>query len=573
KKLISVLAADKVRDVVVEIESKCIRKPFVGGYRHKTTGVEYHHAFTQTLSLYFKTSVGGKICRDTQTVDWRQKQQNTSYSVATQMYKTDHYVPCNDDKILEAKRYIEADELERHTDLEAKYSQVVIIQRHWRAYAARQKFATLKMEQEEYLRWERRERMRIEGETDECLRKETVRKIFPRTRADYEMLYAMVENWRKAEIKRISSMKTVAPKKAEFCLLLKKEIDSLNAIERYRLELKKEKLAKKELSIMEKVNGIQYVSLSLEVCATPITWTGYKGKEVTMETVQIQRAKELKELYYIMCQDNITAKERIELLISLKYANEYKGNILVTICLHVLLQLKSYNPMMTNELISLFERECNCLLHGVKSEDLDSLRQRTQKSFIELMKNPEFNPEAAKHTVAYFIIMLCSIHVITIKYKFHIYVQVYDWKGNEGKLNFCQRCQRLKPFNEFAISATTQMLERCISCAWTDEIARSRTDLEPYRFMIRSLRREERRLKCFTSLAFIMQDKDFYNLIVNIWHCRSPLSEVAETHKLRLGRWDVTKDWTPWNCILLTSDEMRAHTEVKNIEEVSTQYL
>jgi hypothetical protein len=64
-----------------------------------------------------------------------------------------------------------------------------------------------------------------------------------------------------------------------------------------------------------------------------------------------------------------------------------------------MLQLKSYNPVMTNELISLFERECNCLLHGVKSKDLASLRQRTQKHFIELMKNPEFNPEAAKHTV------------------------------------------------------------------------------------------------------------------------------------------------------------------------------
>lgn len=125
---------------------------------------------------------------------------------------------------------------------------------------ARQKFASLKMEQEEYLHWEREERMRTEREHDECLRKEAVRKIFPRTRADYEMLYAMVENWRKAEIKRISSMKTVAPKKAEFCLLLKKEIESLNAIERYRLELKKEKLAKKELSIMEKVNGIQLCS-------------------------------------------------------------------------------------------------------------------------------------------------------------------------------------------------------------------------------------------------------------------------------------------------------------------------
>jgi hypothetical protein len=31
----------------------------------------------------------------------------------------------------------------------------------------------------------------------------------------------------------------------------------------------------------------------------------------------------------------------------------------------------------------------------------------------------------------------------------------------------------------------------------------------------------------------------------------------------------VTKEWTPWNCVLLTSDEMRTHSEVKNIEEVS----
>ena len=41
-------------------------------------------------------------------------------------------------------------------------------------------------------------------------------------------------------------------------------------------------------------------------------------EQVAMETVHIQRAKELKELYYIMSEDNVTAKERMELLISLK---------------------------------------------------------------------------------------------------------------------------------------------------------------------------------------------------------------------------------------------------------------
>jgi hypothetical protein len=60
--------------------------------------------------------------------------------------------------------------------------------------------------------------------------------------------------------------------------------------------------------------------VSLKQSATPITWIGYKGKEVSMETVGIQRAKELKELYCIMSQDNVTAKERMELLMSLKCA-------------------------------------------------------------------------------------------------------------------------------------------------------------------------------------------------------------------------------------------------------------
>jgi hypothetical protein len=121
---------------------------------------------------------------------------------------------------------------------------------------AQKRLANMKLEDKEHLKWET-------AEGAKHLRKESVRKIFPRTRADYEMLYAKVENWRKAEIKRISSMKTDAPKKAEFCLLLKKEIECLNTIERYRLELKKEKLAKKELSILEKVKNITHEHSSL----------------------------------------------------------------------------------------------------------------------------------------------------------------------------------------------------------------------------------------------------------------------------------------------------------------------
>ncbi|PSN34770.1 IQ and ubiquitin-like domain-containing protein, partial [Blattella germanica] len=450
----------------------------------------------------------GKISRDTQTATCKEKLQNTTYDASTQMARADHFVPRESDKILSTGKFTSVDDYDK-----VDYDKMaIIIQRHWRGYAARKKFKEMLASYRQFLMWDQTEAERLERERHNRLRKEIVHKVFPRTRADYEMLYAMIENWRKAEIKRISSMKTTVPKKAEFCLLLQKEIESLRTIEKYRLELKKEKMAKKELDILEK-------------CATPITWTGYKGIEVSMETIHIQRAKELKELYYIMCQNDISVEERIELLVSLKYA------------------LKSYNPMMTNELISLFEREVNCLVRGVKAKDLILLRLRTQKLFIELMKDPEFNPEAAKHTV-------------------------FDWEENVGKMYFCQRCQTLKPMTDFAVF--DKKLDKCISCAWLDDIGRTRIDFQPYRFIIRALQREERRRKCFTSMAFIMQDKDFYYLIVQIWHCKSALSEETDISKLCLGRWDVSNDWTPWNSVLLTTSEMKAHVNLDDFHKVSS---
>ena len=37
------------KDVVVEIERATRKKPFLGGYKHKKNGVEYHHASAQTM--------------------------------------------------------------------------------------------------------------------------------------------------------------------------------------------------------------------------------------------------------------------------------------------------------------------------------------------------------------------------------------------------------------------------------------------------------------------------------------------------------------------------------------------
>ena len=38
-----------MKEVLVNVERAQVKKPFLGGYRHKETGTEYHHASVQTL--------------------------------------------------------------------------------------------------------------------------------------------------------------------------------------------------------------------------------------------------------------------------------------------------------------------------------------------------------------------------------------------------------------------------------------------------------------------------------------------------------------------------------------------
>ena len=52
-----------MQDVVVEIERVLRKKPFLGGYRHKKTGVEYHHASAQTMAKQKPQSNTEKYCR------------------------------------------------------------------------------------------------------------------------------------------------------------------------------------------------------------------------------------------------------------------------------------------------------------------------------------------------------------------------------------------------------------------------------------------------------------------------------------------------------------------------------
>lgn len=55
-----------VQEKVVEIERRSQRKAFLGGYRHRVTGAEYHHAAVQTLPKKRPDRGSEVTSRDTQ---------------------------------------------------------------------------------------------------------------------------------------------------------------------------------------------------------------------------------------------------------------------------------------------------------------------------------------------------------------------------------------------------------------------------------------------------------------------------------------------------------------------------
>ena len=98
------------KDVVVEIERATRKKPYLGGYRHKKTGVLYHHATAQTIKKQPPPSQIPKNCRDTQTVQQRHRVQQTTNDTSTQMTGIGVFVSNMEDKLLVPGKYTTADE-------------------------------------------------------------------------------------------------------------------------------------------------------------------------------------------------------------------------------------------------------------------------------------------------------------------------------------------------------------------------------------------------------------------------------------------------------------------------------
>ena len=66
-----------------------------------------------------------------------------------------------------------------------------------------------------------------------------------------------------------------------------------------------------------------------------------------------------------------------------------------TVCCY-LNTLQEHDCKLTQEIIELIDREADLLMRGVKETNLDGLRRRISTLFLQYIKTPTFNPEAAR---------------------------------------------------------------------------------------------------------------------------------------------------------------------------------
>jgi hypothetical protein len=352
--------------VTLEIVNAFVRKPFLGGYRHKLSQVEYHHAATQTDKPLKERNHAVRMHRETQTKKFKSRSQQTDREQGTQMEKPGISLDDQFDRIVELPplgTYFDSEQL----DL-LRLKMAIRIQsfvRGWRARRLALKLHRQKMDNKKQDAEEDRQQREKE---DEVKRKEINRRMHPKTKKDFDVMYAELEQWRLQETAKIQSgARSEEEKKQGLHELLRKQVKLLQTIDRL----------KNTSAAATKYDAIH---TRLHTMSKPkeIPNATYDHKSLDVETPFTIRARELMELYHGLNTDMLSVDERLDVL------------------LHVKWTVKEFDCRLTREIVDLIDREADLLNRGRKEVHLEGLRKRLANLFLQFVETPEFNPEALR---------------------------------------------------------------------------------------------------------------------------------------------------------------------------------
>eukprot|EP00996_Jenningsia_fusiforme_P006473 NODE_787_length_1904_cov_50.562803_g727_i0.p1 GENE.NODE_787_length_1904_cov_50.562803_g727_i0~~NODE_787_length_1904_cov_50.562803_g727_i0.p1 ORF type:complete len:403 (-),score=69.18 NODE_787_length_1904_cov_50.562803_g727_i0:185-1393(-) len=339
-------------------------KQYMGGYRNKRNGTEYHHTVAQTDSRKREPKPKPpSFTRTTQTAGISRSQQSRREGW-TQMARPGLEIDESQDYTVIARKYFSATELH-----ELRVIKTILIQSHVRGWFARR--LAKRMKEEEALGQQERnkeeERRRLHHEA--LKQKEINRRTHPRTAADFAILYTELEAWRQQESQKIKDAQ-LGEKERKIAMqeLLKKETRLLQTIDRLQIKANAE----------NKKDGTEQELASM---AAHKVWKHSKPElgSTTVETPFTVRAKELLDLFKGLQIRGLSVDERLDIL------------------LHVKWTVKEFECALTREIVELIDREADLLNRGRKEKALEGLRSRMSNLFLQFCETPEFNPEAINH--------------------------------------------------------------------------------------------------------------------------------------------------------------------------------
>ncbi|KAF0040444.1 hypothetical protein F2P81_006342 [Scophthalmus maximus] len=212
-------------------------------------------------------------------------------------------------------------------------------------------------------------------------------------------------------------------------------------------------------------------------------------------------------------------------------------------CHRIAVQKDNYDKTIRNflnkDMVDLIDREEELMTRSVKAGNLEGLRRRISTLFLQFIKTPAFNPEVAK-----------------------LLMNPTQLKND---MFFCRSCHRYLRSANISLGASTRLNVRCRDCASLDNIARARVDFSCYKNILRRLRVDEQLLNDDAKIPFLLQVEDVQYLVEVIWSSCSALKASSDLYSLVFVRWDSKRDWSPWNCILLSKEETSAHLELQHV--------
>jgi len=473
--------------------------------------------------------------RETQTVFLKNRITQTKKDGSTQMTTKECFMSGVDDKLLVPGVYETADEFHKK-----RLDAVVQLQSFYRRWQAVLLVAGIRQDKETRMEFEREQFEQRKIAKDDRMQMELERRLNPKSRADFEMLFTALEKWRKTEETKIKEQCTGAEEKMAMFELLERETELIASINRHRSKASDDNKLTKNIKLLEKA-------------AAPKKWKAYDGRTTEMLSQFQPRAAELRDLYKTLTlkvainEDDITPGtsdlEPVKSVLNRPERYDILNTIIVTVAEH--------KCQLTDEIIKLCRREQDLLDRGLHEDNMDGLRQRISTLFMQYCKEPVFNPEAVRIAK----------------------VPVDKLQAGVEKFQLCTTSQKYLSSKHFQLGASSVNTQKWKSkgAENMDNEARKRNNNAPFRRMLKEIRSNEAQEG--ESVSYLLTVDDIRWLVMDNWAGVSLLSSDTDINELQLVRWDRCKPWTPWNCILLNFTEANAHERLERLDEAYGQQL